>query len=380
MPSILLINENKIVSRLLQLSSEKNGYNLEEVSTLDSSGDSYDVIFVDSDKYSDALMGQIESKLNYEQLGYIGTKQETAPEGFDLLIEKPFLPTDFVDMIKEQVIAKKSPSSTPSNDELDGFNMDDEADMLLEDDKFDLEDINEGVEELLVSDELEDEISLDDLDALEDIDLSLDPSLMMTTGVATSMALSDNSNEELADMVSEIDLMEEEDSLESLDEPLDLLTEDEISDELLPLEIEDITEQNLDDMLEELPLEEETPEDDLDTLAAVGAGVAAVGAVASDSLEADDIQEEISSLDDIDDLNELDLQNALGEEVVEEIISDEIVSDGEETVVESNDVQLWIRDAVAKAITPQMIKEALDGMDVNVTLSFNSKKEGDTTS
>ncbi len=380
MPSILLINENKIVSRLLQLSSEKNGYNLEEVSTLDSSGDSYDVIFVDSDKYSDALMGQIESKLNYEQLGYIGTKQETAPEGFDLLIEKPFLPTDFVDMIKEQVIAKKSPSSTPSNDELDGFNMDDEADMLLEDDKFDLEDINEGVEELLVSDELEDEISLDDLDALEDIDLSLDPSLMMTTGVATSMALSDNSNEELADMVSEIDLMEEEDSLESLDEPLDLLTEDEISDELLPLEIEDITEQNLDDMLEELPLEEETPEDDLGTLAAVGAGVAAVGAVASDSLEADDIQEEISSLDDIDDLNELDLQNALGEEVVEEIISDEIVSDGEETVVESNDVQLWIRDAVAKAITPQMIKEALDGMDVNVTLSFNSKKEGDTTS
>jgi len=91
MPSILLINDNKIVSRLLKLSSEKNGYNLEEVSTLDSSGDSYDVVFVDSDKYSDALMEQIESKLNYEQLGYIGIKQERAPEGFDLVIEKPFL-------------------------------------------------------------------------------------------------------------------------------------------------------------------------------------------------------------------------------------------------------------------------------------------------
>jgi len=357
MPSILLINENKIVSRLLQLSSEKNGYNLEEVSTIDgSSGDFYDVIFIDGDKHSNELMGQIESKLNYEQLGYIGVKQETAPDGFDFVIEKPFLPTDFVDMIKEKVIAKMSQSGHSSNDEVNNIDMEDEIDMLLEDDNLDLDDINEGVDELLTGSGIEDEISLDELD---DVDLSLDPSLVMTTGVAASMVSSDNSNEELAEMVSEIDLMDEKEKLEPLDEHSDILSDEEIADEPKSLEADE----------------------SIDTLAAV-TGVAAIGAVASESLEADDIpevlediQEEVSTLDDIDNLNEVDLQNALGEEVIEEIVSDEIVSDGEETVVESNDVEQWIRDAVAKAITPQMIKEALDGMDINVTLSFNSKKE-----
>ena len=369
MPSILLINENKIVSRLLQLSSEKNGYSLEEVSTLDSSGDSYDVIFVDSDKYSDTLMEQIESKLKYEQLGYIGIKQESAPDGFNLLIEKPFLPTDFVDMIKEKVIGRDVPVA---NEEVEPFDLDDETEVLLEDDSFDLDNIDKGVEELLINDKVEDDISLvsldelDELDELDDVDLSLDPSLMMTTGVAASMAVSDNSNEELADMVSEIDLMEE-DSLDPIEDDLESLVEDDI------LSLEE------DSLLEEIA--EEEPEDDISTLA-VGAGVAAVGAIASQALQADkaperkeDIQEEISTLDDIDSLNEIDLQHALGEDVVEEIISEEIVNDGEETVVESNDLQLWIRDAVAKAITPEMIKEALDGMDINVTLSFNTKKE-----
>jgi hypothetical protein len=42
-------------------------------------------------------------------------------------------------------------------------------------------------------------------------------------------------------------------------------------------------------------------------------------------------------------------------------------------MVESNDVEKWIRDAVAKAITPEMIKEALDGMEINVTLNFTKK-------
>ena len=361
MPSILLINENKIVSRLLQLSSEKNGFNLEEVSALDSSGDSYDVIFVDSDKYSDALMGEIESMLNYGQLGYIGTKQETAPSGFSLVIEKPFLPTDFVDMIKDKVIGREVPFV---DEKIEALN--------LEDDSFDLDNIDEGVEELLINDTVEDDISLisldeiDELDELDDVDLSLDPSLMMTTGVATAMAESENSNEELADMVSEIDLMEE-DSLDSIEDDLESLVQDDV----LSLE-DDIVNEVEDTLVEEI--QEPTPKENDVSALAVGAGVAAMGAVASQAFS-EDIQEEISTLDDIDSLNEIDLQHALGEDVIEEIVSEEIVNDGEETVVESNDVEQWIRDAVAKAITPAMIKEALDGMDVNVTLSFNTKKD-----
>ena len=344
MPSILLINENKIVSRLLQLSSEKNGYNLEEISALEnSSGDSYDVIFIDGDKYNTTLMGELESKLNYENLGYISTKQETVPEGFDLVIEKPFLPTDFVDMIQEKVIIKSD--VTPKNDEIEGLDIDDEADVLLEEDSLDLDDIDAGVEELLVSDEFEDDISLksmdeldelEDLDEMDDVDLSLDPALMMTTGVAASMAVEDNSNEELSDMVNEIDLMEDDD-FDLIGDELEALTDDEVS-------IND-------------------KDENIDTLAVAGAGIAAVGAVAStvfadDKPKIEDVVEEISTLNDLDSLNEADLQEALGEEVIsDEIISQEITGgSSDETLVESNDVEQWIRDAVKKAITPQMIK------------------------
>jgi uncharacterized membrane protein len=390
MPSILLINDNKIVSRLLQLSSEKNGYNLKEVSTLESLGGSYDVVFVDGDKYNDSLMGEIESKLRYGQLGYIGTKQGTTPEGFNLVIEKPFLPTDFVDMIKEQVIAKKFDDSSEADDELNGFDIDDEADVLLEDDSLSLDDIDDGVEKLLISDDIEnieDELSLadldddlaelDDIDLEDDTDLSLDPSLMMTTGVAASMASTENSTENLAEMVNEIDLMKD-DGLDLIDEPLDLIEEIE----------EKTLESSLVGELEEVSLDldkEEQLEVNIENLVAASAGIAVAGAVASNVLADDapkiieDIKEEIVTLDDIDSLNEADLQSALGEEVVEEIINEEVIVDGEETLVESNDVEAWIRDAVAKAITPQMIKEALDGMDINVTLSFNAKKEDNST-
>jgi len=398
MPSILLINDNKIVSRLLQLSSEKNGYNLEEITALDSSGDSYDVIFIDSDRYSDDLLREIESKLKYGKLGYIGVKQETTPEGFDIVIEKPFLPTDFVDIIKEQVIGSTTVSKEEGFDEdenleVQSLDLDDEADVLLEEDSLDLESFDDDVEDLLTSDDdNNDEISLDDLDPLDDVDLSLDPATVMTTGVAASMAMSDNNPEELADMVSELDDMND-DEPNSLDEDIALESETEVE---LESELEQVTQ--LDEPLaletEELSdlAKEEEKEEQSDEIGGleVATGVAAVGAVASQVLDSDDevavLEEETVELDDLGELNEVDLQDALGEEVKvtddakEEIISEEIVTEGQETFVEMDDMQAWIKDAVAKAITPEMIREALDGMDINVTLSFNSKKEDDAAS
>ncbi len=385
MPSILLINDNKIVSRLLQLSSQKHGYSLEEVTTLDTLGGSYDVIFVDSDKYSDELQSQIKSKLNFDQLGYIGTKQDLVPDGFDLVIEKPFLPTDFVDLIKKQVIEKKREVAVSAvgidedlDIEIDDLDFDDEKDLLLD-------------ENLEIDDKLDEstqEIPLDDLDMLDDLDLSLESPAIMSTGIATSMVQPENSHQELAGMVSEIDQMSEE-SIEDSDISEDLLIEEDILDNIDDIpevdeDISDISEEIEKDLEQTVDSEEPLEQEALDADAlAIGAGAATLGAIASQALDKDDkdkledSQKGVSTMTDIEDLNEVDLKNALGEsegDVVEEIISQEIVSDGEETVVESNDIQQWIKDAVAKAITPEMIKEALDGMDVNVTLSFNSKK------
>ncbi len=353
-PTILLINENKIVSRLLGLSCEKNGYKLKEVKTLDDLTDSYDVVFVDSDLYSNELLGEIEEKLKYTKLGYIGTKQDDSPDGFDLIIEKPFLPTDFVDMIKNKVIAGAVQSDTNLSVK------DDDMDLLMDDEDLNLDTLDDDVDELLKGDEelfddLEDLDTLDDVN--DDVDLALDPTTVMTTGVAASMALSDTdiNNEDLANMVDEIDDMAED----------EILSEIETDEKIEP----------------EVVVEEEKKSDSLGLDAiATGVSLAAVGTVASQVGK--DADKGASAMDDIDNLKESDLQEALGEsvsEISEEIISEELDEVSDETVVESNDVEQWIRDAVSKAITPQMIKEALDGMDIDVTLSFSSKKEDKDT-
>jgi uncharacterized membrane protein len=354
-PTILLINENKIVSRLLGLSCEKNGYKLEEAKTLETLEDSYDVIFVDSDLYSNELLGEIEEKLKYTKLGYIGTKQDDSPDGFDIIIEKPFLPTDFVDIIKNKVIA--SVSSTALADE--DLSMDDDIDLLMDDEDLSLDTLDDDVDELLAVDE-EQLGDLDDLDSLDDEDLSLNTATVMTTGIAASMALPANDPAGLADMVSEIDDMPEDEILSKID-----------IDE--KIEVEEVVADSVDEILEEEIQEEKDDSLGLGALATgVGAAVAANAVKGSDEIKKGDL------MDDIDSLKESDLQEALGEsvsEIAEEVVSEEL-DQAEETIVESNDVQTWIRDAVSKAITPEMIKEALDGMDINVTLSFSSKKEG----
>ncbi len=353
MASILLINENKIVSRLLKLSSEKNGYKIKEVSNIDEvDTGSYDVVFIDNDSYSDTILSDLSSKVKYNQLGYIGAKQEDAPKGFSLNLEKPFLPTDFVDMIKEKVVSSK-PQETTEVDSMDDLELGEEE-LLVEDDTFELDeldmdelslddDIDSDIESETLLETLEDELDVELGSLDEELDLSLDPSTMMTTGIAASMATTDNPVEELSEMVSDIDAMEIEESnvLETLEESLP-------------------------------PLDETEKESDMGSIAAV-AGLA-TNALSDDKAEVlEDLQEEILDLNDIDSLNESDLQAALGEEVTEEIINEEVVVDGEETLVESNDVEKWIRDAVAKAITPAMIQEALNGMDINVNLTFKNK-------
>ncbi len=354
-PTILLINENKIVSRLLGLSCEKNGYKLLEVKTLDGLTDSYDVIFVDSDLYNNELLGEIEEKLKYTKLGYIGTKQDDSPDGFDLVILKPFLPTDFVDMIKNQVIGTKSHDASLDNSK--DASIDDDMDLLMDDEDLNLDTLDD-VDDLLSGDE-ELLTDLDELDDIEDdIDLSLDPASVMTTGIAASMTPPANDTSDLANMVSQIDNMPED----------DILSEIDIDEKIEPEEVIEET------------IEEEKKGDSLGLGAiAAGVGAAAVGAVASQVEKG--VEKGASTMDDIDNLKESDLQEALGEsvsEINEEILSEEL-DEASETVVESNDVEQWIRDAVSKAITPQMIKEALDGMDINVTLSFSSKKEDNKT-
>lgn len=435
MPSILLVNDNKIVSRLLQLSSQKQKYNLNEVTDIGSASGSYDVVFVDSDMYSEALLSEIQKRIQFGKLGYIGSKQESQPGGFDLVIEKPFLPTDFVELVKSEVIegTKEKPEARFEDALEDG---DDDTSLGLEEEDLLMQDLDENAEE---EDDLDGAFDLDNLDLDDDvndllssreemadgafadleeedddIDLSLNSAAVMTTGVAASMmAAQESDHESLAEMVNEIDDMDTEtelDSIEtmdldsSLDDLDDMLEEAEsevdlsqqtpskiededdemnletLDEELADLNLEDID--NLDEIgtLEDEDVQESEADEEIEMPEEVEALDETLMEDDEVGIESEDeaatSEDDFSSLDDID---EVSMQHALGElkpgDVVEEVISEETFSDGEETVVEFGDMESMIKDAVTKALTPELLREALDGMDLNVSISFNKKSE-----
>jgi hypothetical protein len=223
MLDILLINDNKIISRLLQLSSKKSGFNLEESGLLSPIKESYNLIFIDSDKYTPELIENIKSTLTYDKLVFIGTSQAKQPEEFELVLEKPFLPADFTSLVESSFIVESQ-----------GEDMQDSE---IEE----IEDLSEETD------------NLDDMgDDIEDIEtLESDP-------------------ESISKLIDDIEQDEEEDSLlediEELDLNEELLSIDDDKDDL---EVDDEELPNIDDELEEdsdLPLKDELELDEKDSI------------------------------------------------------------------------------------------------------------------
>ena len=468
MASIFLINDNKIVSRLLQLSSDKHGYLLEEKTDIEPSRDYYDIVLVDSDSYSPERIETLKSKITFGKIGYIGVKKEEVPEGFDMHLDKPFLPSDFVAMIEEsmQTVTLPEPSDQPETEEKVQEEKVLSEEINLEDETLSLsiaeEEAENAAEEKLqtetaIADETQEGLeSLEELESLEGLDeFDLDEtSLSEETPPAAAEEENGLSEKEIA---STEDALKE---LEALDEELDDLENIDLALDSSAVMSTGVAEQYLQETppleesgdLPELSKESQTSSPDLAS-ASIGAAAAAAAVAGAEMLHADEEKEEESeaeespveekiesSLDTLESSEDIEhesdyieeeitteklanefetlneeevlkaLQNeqeenepkpeektepaesseeeatlaaaaaasvaALSEEQPkEEILHEEIVTEGEETMVEANDVEKWIRDAVAKAITPEMIKEALDGMEINVTLNF-TKKEG----
>jgi uncharacterized membrane protein len=412
MPSILLINDNKIVSRLLQLSSKKHNYDLEEISDYNPSGSAYNVVFVDSHKYNSSSLKNLMGAITYDKLGFIGSKNGDIPSEFDIAIEKPFLPTDFVSLIDENFKVVDSFEEEETKEE-----------ELKLDELEELSPLDEKIEEIP---ELEEDKPLDELEI---------PQTTLSTGIANTISGEDEKIE-LSDMVSEIDNMSDEEPIEDLsledlkiddsiddievksesvleeiedeiDASLDSITQEEESKESLETPDELIDLDKKEELVEEeikespTPKEEEKEEPSAVENIVAAASVAGAGAVVADALsndKVDDIDSAIDELDGIediekesdyladefDDLDEEEIVQALEEESEiledistpkEEIISEEISTEGEERVVEPTDLEEMIQKAVADSITPELLQKALEGMDINVSLSFSPKNE-----
>ena len=406
MPSILLINDNKIVSRLLQLSSKKHNYDLEEISDYNPSGSAYNVVFVDSHKYNSSSLKNLIGVIKYDKLGFIGSKNGDIPSEFDIAIEKPFLPTDFVSLIDENFKV------------VDSFEEEDtkEEDMKL-DELEELSPLDKKIEE---QDKPIDELEI--------------PQTTLSTGIANTLN-DEGEKTELSDMVDEIDNMIDEEPIEDLsledlkiDDSMDSI-KDEQEDKIEKIEDKDEFQDSLDipeDLIEPLPEKEELSEDKEDKSSIADdlvttASVLGAGAVVVDSLkdnkeeEIDNMIDELDGIEDIekesdyladefDDLDEKEIVQALEDDLdslddiskeeetldtpiasamnkeddkdkVEEIISEEISTDGEERVVEPTDLEDMIQKAVADSITPELLQKALEGMDINLSLSFSPKNK-----
>jgi len=345
MLSILLINENKIVSRLFQLSSQKHNYELEEVVEYSAKEGSYNAVFVDSKIFDESKLDEFKSTVSFDKLTYLGDKGEVKPDGFDLLLEKPFLPTDFVNLMSEnfKVVepGQEMAIASASSDSLDELDLD-------------------NLEELELDDDLSLD-SLDDIDTLDELDLDND---LKDIDPKPSI---DTPKEELADIVTELDELD------------DLKDDSIVAEDLVKESIQEV-----EDSIKDNP----TTSTSIATAAVAATTAAVVSKVVTDDVPQEsltildgvetieseedylvDSEPQVDKLaDEFDSLNEVEMQKVMSGESQEEVILDEQIIQEDDRVVESNDLEDLITRAVSKAVTKEMVHEALKDMDIVISL------------
>lgn len=245
---VLLINQNATIERLVKLSSGKLGYELASAKDiLEVENGVYDFIIIDSDLYNDDEFGALKEKFENAKYLLIITKGVERPAGFDVYIEKPFLPTELVDILGSLSSGVAQDDSSIFEDsglgselgELDEdavFGSAEESDKneSIEDlggfDELSLDDDNTLSDDILTEEKSEDfgdlELSLDG-----DDDLSIEDTKPAVQEPEDEMQINlDEQIGAIADEVNDIDFDSGEDDLGGLD-GMDSLELDTPSDE-----------------------------------------------------------------------------------------------------------------------------------------------------
>ena len=255
MMKVALINKNPAVSRLITLSLNKIGTEYSEFEDLNGFDDTqFDFIIIDSDVDSSELATD-------KKVMYLASRGESKPEFATLMLEKPFLPTEFISVF-EQNIPKDEPvaqQSASEQDESDFGDFSDEAINFDEMSGFKLPDIDTNLEnfadldkELLESgidspseeineSDLQEENEASDVEFLEELEdlqeLASEDLADESVDEETSEAISDaNESEEGKDG----DLAE----LSALVDEIENMPEESEADEELNKNLDDIISQN----------------------------------------------------------------------------------------------------------------------------------------
>lgn len=266
--NILLINNNPAVSRLITISIEKLGYNLSEVKNIEEyDGEPCDIIFIDDEDYNDEVASMIKNMQLCKHISYIGKRGSDKPEAMDSILEKPFLPTDFTDMLeaicsniergeptpKEENIAEKEPVSEEKVED-----MEKEKKYILPEENSSLANLDEDLQS-----------SFDEIDSMLD---EAKPSDEKKDEEPASVLPSDTINE-VKELLEDEEISTQEINLEDISEddaeiedisehePIEVISLDEFTNEDLTKETSIAKEP-----LDEVKLDDIVPHEDTDNI------------------------------------------------------------------------------------------------------------------
>lgn len=437
---ILLLNENPVVSRLVSLSAKKMSYDFEELNAYSENLGNYDVIVVDSD--TPAPLKILKEKC--DRLIFLAPRNQNVEDIDAQILQKPFLPTDFLNLLNNKDVNKHTPIDLPmlSNDEnpyadisldLDNLNLDD----LPDENSLNIN--SEGMEDLSFDDDAQDDNANKTLETqnLEDENLEQETTKeQIQEDIQTDLDLTlEDSKNEKEDLSQKHTALDTEPSLDELDDKNDEDLEDNkelqanMSDfDDLPVVEEQEKEMDFDDLPEDAEFlgqakDSEEPEEVLEEFAPVVEEDVQdeIDDFTSNLSTQDQIKEELAQLDeldygidsdnsskvledfkdepilddkelgtneeevvvpnlnisDFDALKESDIQEALGEEILEKneepIVSDATKDDNSEEIV--NELSQSIAGAITSSIKDDTLKAALKGMNMNININISFKED-----
>ncbi|EAI0906295.1 hypothetical protein FSZ47_00840 [Campylobacter jejuni] len=437
---ILLLNENPVVSRLVSLSAKKMSYDFEELNAYSENLGNYDVIVVDSDtpaplkilkEKCDRLIFLAPRNQNVEDIDAQILQKPFLPTDFlNLLNNKDANKHTSIDL--PMLSNDENPYADISLD-LDNLNLDD----LPDENSLDIN--SEGMEDLSFDDDAQDDNSNKTLETqnLEHDNLEQEAIKEQTqkdTQTDLDLTLEDGESEK-EDLSQEHTALDTEPSLDELDDKNDEDLEDnkelqanisdfddlpEVEEQEKEMDFDDLPEdaeflgqakynEESEENLEEFaPVVEEDVQDEIDDFA-------------SNLSTQDQIKEELAQLDeldygidsensskvledfkdepilddkelgtneeevvvpnlnisDFDALKESDIQEALGEEILEKneepIASDATKDDNSEEIV--NELSQSIAGAITSSIKDDTLKAALKGMNMNININISFKED-----
>ncbi|EAH9495726.1 hypothetical protein EYI30_00885 [Campylobacter jejuni] len=437
---ILLLNENPVVSRLVSLSAKKMSYDFEELNAYSENLGNYDVIVVDSDtpaplkilkEKCDRLIFLAPRNQNVEDIDAQILQKPFLPTDFlNLLNNKDANKHTSIDL--PMLSNDENPYADISLD-LDNLNLDD----LPDENSLDIN--SEGMEDLSFDDDAQDDNANKTLETqnLEHDNLEQETIKEQTqedAQIDLDLTLEDGESEK-EDLSQEHTALDTEPSLDELDDKNDEDLEDnkelqanisdfddlpEVEEQEKEMDFDDLPEdaeflgqakynEESEENLEEFaPVVEEDVQDEIDDFA-------------SNLSTQDQIKEELAQLDeldygidsdnsskvledfkdepilddkelgtneeevvvpnlnisDFDTLKESDIQEALGEEILEKneepIVSDVTKDDNSEEIV--NELSQSIAGAITSSIKDDTLKAALKGMNMNININISFKED-----